>query len=295
MQTAPLDTQRANAPTSVWTTVNGLRIHARVAGECSETDLLPVILVHGLGVTGRYFVPTQVHLARKFRVYVPDLPGFGRSDAPSHALDVPELADALAAWMEACGITRAALVGNSMGCQIIADLAVRRPELVDRVVMNAPTMDPHARNGFRQFIRLMLDTPREHPAQTLIVLYDYLDTGPIRTAQMFRHALRDPIETKLPHMSMPVMIVRGARDPIVSQRWVEEAVDLLPNGCLRVLPGSPHASNFTTPLQFTRVIQPFLLGQTSGASSQSYGLTSSASLGGEATASAASSTRSRNI
>lgn len=56
-----------------------------------------VALVHGLGLSGRYMLPTARHLAPHFPVYVPDLPGFGDSSKPAKALDVPALADALAA------------------------------------------------------------------------------------------------------------------------------------------------------------------------------------------------------
>jgi len=41
--------------------------------------------------------------------------------------DVPELADALVAWMEATSLAHVALRGNSFGCQVIADLAARHP------------------------------------------------------------------------------------------------------------------------------------------------------------------------
>jgi len=80
---------------------------------------LPVVLVHGLGLSGRYMLPTAEHFAPHFPVYVPDLPGFGASAKPAHALDVPALAEAPAAWIRAAGLGRVALLGNSRGCQII--------------------------------------------------------------------------------------------------------------------------------------------------------------------------------
>ena len=64
----------------------------------------------------------------------PDLPGFGESTKPRHVLTLPELADCLYSWMRARGIERAMLIGNSFGCQILAELALRHPEMVDRLV-----------------------------------------------------------------------------------------------------------------------------------------------------------------
>jgi 2-hydroxy-6-oxonona-2,4-dienedioate hydrolase len=241
--------------TSAWYIVGGLRMHVRVAGDGASP---PVVLVHGLGVSSRYFLPTQMRLARDFHVFAPDLPGFGESESPRNVLTVSELADVLDDWLETLGVGPSALVGNSLGCQIIVDLALRRPQLLTCAVLNSPTIDPHARNMVRQFVRLLMDAPREYPGQNLVILRDYFACGPRRLIQTFRDSLNDPIQEKLPHVRVPVMIVRGARDPIVSQQWVEEAAALLPNGCLRVLPGAAHTANFSSPLQFTRVIRPFL-------------------------------------
>jgi 2-hydroxy-6-oxonona-2,4-dienedioate hydrolase len=57
-----------------------------------------IVLIHGIGVSGRYLLPTDVCLAVQFPVYVPDLPGFGLCNEPARLLSVTEPADALASW-----------------------------------------------------------------------------------------------------------------------------------------------------------------------------------------------------
>jgi 2-hydroxy-6-oxonona-2,4-dienedioate hydrolase len=138
---------------SHWIDVDGLPIHARAALDQAPPDAPAVVLVHGMGVSSRYLVPTGARLAPDFRVYAPDLPGFGRSGKPRHVLDVPELADALAAWMHAAGLKCAALLGNSFGCQIIATLAVQHPERVERAVLQGPTVPRDERTIFWQLVR----------------------------------------------------------------------------------------------------------------------------------------------
>jgi 2-hydroxy-6-oxonona-2,4-dienedioate hydrolase len=95
---------------SRWVTVDGLPVHARVSVDPVPDGFPALVLVHGLGVSGRYMVPTAERLAPHFRVYAPDLPGFGRSGKPSRVLNLTELADALAGWMRAAGLERAALL-----------------------------------------------------------------------------------------------------------------------------------------------------------------------------------------
>ena len=217
-----------------------------------------MVLVHGLVVSSRYMIPTAKRLARHCRVFAPDLPGFGRSERPPRVLDVAGLSDALSAWMGEVGLERAALVGNSFGCQIIADLAVRHPARVERAVLQGPTMDPLGRSVPRQVGRLLIDVPRETLSLLPIELLDYLSAGTRRAWRTFRYTLEDRIEEKLPHMRVPTLVVRGSRDPIVQQRWAEEVTRLLPMGRLVVIPGAAHAVNYGSPLELARVVLQFL-------------------------------------
>lgn len=226
----------------------------------SNQSAEPVVLVHGLGTSSLYMVPIAKRLAGVFPVYAPDLPGFGYSSKPSHAMDLPGLAEVLASWMTAAGLQSAAMVGNSLGCQVIAEFGVRYPRRLLRAVLQGPTIDRYARTNLQQFGRLVRDLPRERVPEYFINGHDYLRTGLRRGWETMQIALADRIEDKLPRLSMPVLIVRGAHDPIVSQRWVEDLVRLLPNGRLIIAQGA-HTPNFSEPGSFASAIRPFLAGR----------------------------------
>lgn len=244
---------------SRWTEVGGLRVHARVSAGPAPPGAPTLVLVHGLVISSLYMVPTARRLAPFYRVLAPDLPGFGRSGKPREVLDVRGLADALGAWMDAEGIASAVLVGNSLGCQVIADLAARHAERAERIVMAGPTMDPHARNAPTQVGRWLLDWTMERPSLALAHARDYYRAGLRRALHTFRHALRDPVEEKLPLVQTPTLVVRGSRDPIVPRRWAEEAARLLPRGRYLEIPG-PHVVNYTAPLEFVRAVRHFVDG-----------------------------------
>ncbi len=239
--------------------VGGVRMHARVS-ERAAAGGPPVVLVHGLVVSGRYMVPTLERLAPFYPVYAPDLPGFGASGKPARALDIGGLSDALAGWMRGVGLGSAALVGNSMGCQVIVELALRHPGLVGRVVLQGPTMDRLARSAPRQMGRLLIDTTREPPSLVAIEGLDLLRAGVGRSWRTFRHALHDPIEEKLPNVRVPALVVHGSRDRISPRRWAEEVARLLPDGRLVVLPHAAHAANYSAPAEFARAVRSFLAG-----------------------------------
>jgi 2-hydroxy-6-oxonona-2,4-dienedioate hydrolase len=245
---------------SAWTTVNGLRMFARVADRLVPPGAPAVVLVHGVGVSGRYMVPLAERLASGFRVYIPDLPGFGRSDKPPRLLDVPGLADALAGWMHQAGLESATLVGNSLGCQVIVDLAVRYPDLVERAVLVGPTTDPRVRNVIRLLARGVLAVPHESYSLFPILVGDYLRAGPIRTLATLQAGVDDPLLKKVPRVQAPVLVIRGDRDPIAPRRWVRELAERFPDGRWAEVAGVAHAAHFSVADRVAELVQAFVDG-----------------------------------
>jgi len=242
---------------SIFTRIKDLAMHARVSESGAQASAHIIVLVHGLAMSGRYMMPTAERLIDYARVYVPDLPGFGQSEKPPQALTVAELADYLACWLDAMNITCAVFVGNSFGTQIIVELAMRFPSRVGKAVLIAPTVDRHARSFSRQLMRLLLDATREPLSLTPLAVSDYFRTGIRRAARTLRYAIADRIEEKLPRLSIPLLVVRGVRDPIVPQRWAEETARLSTCARLVVLPQAAHAVNYSSPEELARLVMSF--------------------------------------
>ncbi len=239
---------------SCFTAVGGLQIHDRRSGTGP-----PLVFVHGLAVSSRYFVPTMQQLAPSHEVAAPDLPGFGASGKPDRVLDVPGLADALASWLRATGRTSAALVGNSTGCQYIVDCVARHRDITGPVVLIGPTTDAAGRSAISQITRWLRTGRYADVTQLPIVVRDTRDAGVRRVAATFRSILADRIEDKLPLVEQPALVLRGSRDPIVPRRWAAQVARRLPDGRLREIPGGAHVVNFTHPRDVATAIAAFLL------------------------------------
>ena len=233
-------------------------IHARVAIPRRPASDVPIVLVHGFVISGRYFVPLLKRLGRRHRVFAPDLPGFGWSSRPRRPLDVPELADALALILERAGIRRAVVVGNSLGSQVAAELANRHAHLVERLVLTGPTFDPAERSLARQFLRLVSDIHREKPTLWFLHLPDYALAGLGRAWRTLHLVWRHRIERVLPRIGAPTLVVRGEHDSLVPERWAREAAALLPRGRLVQVPGAGHAVNHGAPGDVAVAIEAFL-------------------------------------
>lgn len=238
-------------------------MHARVSADRAPDDCPPVILVHGLGMSSRYMIPLAQHLAPHLRVYAPDLPGFGLSDKPRQALTVRELADALAAWMHEIGLDRAAFVGNSLGCEVLVELAVIHPRLVDRLVLQGPTPDPDARGLARQIAGFFLIAPFERWSLAWVALSDYARSGIGRYIHTVRSMVDNRIGEEAHRVSQPTLVVWGTRDAIVPHAFVAGLAEALPRGRLAVIPDAAHGINYSHPKALTAVLLPFLLGSHS--------------------------------
>ncbi len=219
-----------------------------------------VVCVHGLGCSSAYFGPLARALAPHVRVVAMDLPGFGRTPGPDPALDVRGLSLALAAWLRTSGEAGAVLLGHSLGCQVVVDLATHATDLLGGPgrpgpVLVGPTIDRRARSATACGLRLTRDLRHERPSLVPLLGRDYLRCGPRRYAQSLRASIEDRIEDKLQLVQSETVVVRGARDAIVPRRWAQEVVAGLPRARLVEAPGCGHNVNYSAPEALAAIVR----------------------------------------
>jgi pimeloyl-ACP methyl ester carboxylesterase len=218
-----------------------------------------VILVHGHVVSSRYMAPLGQLLGRRFRVYAPDLPGYGNSPKPPRTLTIRELADELGAF--ASRFDKPILIGNSMGCQVMIDL-VARTDLASRIVLIGPTIDSEARSVLRQATRVGADALYEQrlPGLATIYLSDLWKAGVPAMWAALQHALDDRPEQKAPLIAVPALVVRGSKDTVAPHGWAERLATLMPQGRLMTVPRAGHGLHYSASQRLVDAILPFLLG-----------------------------------
>jgi 2-hydroxy-6-oxonona-2,4-dienedioate hydrolase len=110
--------------------VFGQKIHYLEAGSGPT-----VILLHGLGGDASNWAATLPALAKSFHVFVPDQIGFGASDKPLANYRVGMLVDFLDGFCKKLGITKATVVGNSLGGWTAMAFTLAHPDKVERMVL----------------------------------------------------------------------------------------------------------------------------------------------------------------
>jgi 2-hydroxy-6-oxonona-2,4-dienedioate hydrolase len=223
---------------------------------------MPVVLIHGM-VASLYLMPAAEYLAPHVRVYAPDLPGFGQSWQPETPLDVEDLAATVGDWLDALGLKRVHLVGNSLGCNTAVEVAIGRPDLVESVVLQGLTLAPQLRSPVKALPLWALNSWRETPRGPLMRQAGReVDTAALLKGGM--SLIRHRLEERLPKVGCPALVIRGTRDAMFPATWAEEAVRLLPHGRLHEIPGGTHTLNIVRPLQLARAILSFIGADSGG-------------------------------
>ena len=214
----------------------------------TQTDGRNYVLVHGLGVYSHYFEWLAAALARTADVWLIDLPGYGSAPKPSRDVSIVDHASVLAAVIESADVAAPVLVGHSMGCQVVTEIAARFPELTDSLVLLSPVVNPARRTAWKQFVNLVQDLFREPPRAALFGLYSYFLTGKsLYYLKQVPHMIEYRIEDRLPLVEARTLVAIGERDPLAPIEWASLAASIVPRGDLTVVPGA-HVIMYSAPV-----------------------------------------------
>jgi pimeloyl-ACP methyl ester carboxylesterase len=253
----------------------------------------PLLLVHGL-MTSSYSFRYILHdLARDYSVLCPDLPGAGQSAKDSARPHTPSAMSAfLKGFLDALGVERARVVGNSLGGLCALRFTADHPERVLRLaVMHAPGFPelrvalmrallavPALRNGFARYLRrnrFAFVARNVHYAQPLMSAEEVLEYAGIfetrEGCRTFIRILRDaliPAELSDLHQRLagnsrlpPTLLLWARRDPMVSPKFGPRFQALMPHAQLIWMDGVSHFMHVDDPQATLRHLQPFLTGR----------------------------------
>lgn len=269
--------------------VDGVRIYAREEGP--RTGQL-CLLVHGWSSSWYALSPLLPLLSRRFRCVAVDLPGYGNSERLSGRTTIVRYADLLARLCRELTDSPAVVVGHSMGGMAAITLALRFPQLVDRLVLLAPTISGHLsawinymvspitmleRHGVASravsalepyMVRLTdrLMRPASFAERTEITAEDYArlradarrpGQGRVR-AECYWAMRNNDLRGRLAQLETPGLVIWGAEDNTVPLRDAGVVADEWRGADLRIVPKAGHWPQFETPAFTRRAITNYL-------------------------------------
>ena len=224
----------------------------------------PIILVHGLSGSTRWWTRNIPALAEHYQLYLVDLPGFGtmRRHRPRFAL--AEAAAWLLAWMEAVNLRAAHIVGHSMGGYICLRLAACKPEAVRSLVLVAPAGVPTGWSLLGHLMPLLavvrVMTPRFLP----ILLYDSLRASPLTLWQAARDLLAEDVREHLAAITGRTLLIWGEHDTLVPPTVGHLIRAEIAGSRLLILEGAGHVPLYERPRDFNAALLRFLAGESVG-------------------------------
>ena len=251
----------------------------------------PLLFVHGLSGRWANWLENIPEFARDHRVIAVDLPGFGDSEMPREKISISGYGEFVCRFLDELGIESAILVGNSMGGFISAEVAIKRPEKVEKLVLvsaagltiehqrREPVLKAlYATESVAQFViaRLvgrseeMVGRPRGRRLAMWFVSPLAEQLAPELIIEQSRgagkpgflpalDALTDyPIRDRLGDVRAPTLIVWGEKDLLVPVRDAYEFDELIPDSELVVYPGVGHVAMLEVPERFNADVRRFL-------------------------------------
>jgi pimeloyl-ACP methyl ester carboxylesterase len=270
-------------------TVTGLRsCHAFVDGQrmvwlqggnaSGET----VVLLHGFGASKENWLPLLPFLARRYHLFIPDLPGWGESAFdPKAVYGMDAQVQRVADWMQQVlpGEQPAHVVGSSMGGGIAGLLAARHPQLMRSVtLMNAAGVAGTQTTRFERLLMQgrngliahnmkgvldLLTTVMESRGLALLMapgMYWDLVSRRHVNEHMFRHLMQNTPDESLPAFSavtVPAFILWGEQDQVLHVSCAETFRQLIPAARVKVLPGIGHLPMVESPHRTASLLRRF--------------------------------------
>ncbi len=239
------------------------------------SDAAPVVLLHGLGVSGAVWQGIGRLLSDLGRLLAPDLRGHGESDKPSAGYLARDYAGDIAALLAHEPSRPLAVIGHSLGAVVAAQLASDRPELIGKLILVDPPFDgTRPREHIVVVERLRHAGPGELEAELLRREPGMGDLYAKALADLYRSASDGAFQAVLraepgfPNVAGLLGSVQAdtlivAADPSLDAALGAEAakwaVAALPHGRLQTIPGARHAVHASKPREFAQAVHEFVL------------------------------------
>jgi pimeloyl-ACP methyl ester carboxylesterase len=218
----------------------------------------PVVLVHGLGGSARWWRSTAESLARDHTVIVPELPGFGYGIGVTR-FRLPDAIQVLGRLVQRLDLARPALVGHSLGALVCLGVAAAMPDAVGRLVLVSPPVRTASRHLAGNLVPMVRTLAGLSPAAALTIVSDVATRSPaalLGAAEEILAHRGDPGIADAP--PMPALVVLGARDAVVPVGGVDWIARVLPGARVVILPGAGHVPMFDRPEALQAEIRAFI-------------------------------------
>ncbi|MBE9603377.1 alpha/beta fold hydrolase [Acetobacteraceae bacterium H6797] len=238
----------------------------------------PIVLLHGIGGNGRLWAPTVAALAHR-RVLAWDMPGYGAS-APLPEMTFPALAEALAGMLDRAGVTKADILGHSIGGMVAQEFNARFPERVASLILLATSAafgsrDPSFAEDFVRTRLAPLDAGEgmagvargvakvafgeaPDPAAEPDCIAAMLEVPEASYRQTIACLTTFDRRDALASIAVPTLLVAGEHDRMSPPKGVARMAEKIAGSRFEVIAKAGHFAHLEQPAAFNAVLTGFL-------------------------------------
>ena len=209
-----------------------------------------LLLLHGNGESGAYFVHQLAHFEDRYRVIAVDTRGHGNSPRGDAPFTIAQFARDLYDFLRAHEIGRATVLGFSDGANIAMQFTLQHPEMVRALILNGGNLDPA---GVKQTTQLPIEI-----GYKIARRFAAKSPDARKNAELLGLMVNEPhiAPRELASITVPTLVICGTRD-MIRERHTRLIAASLPNAVLRILPGDHFIAN-KRPEDFNRAVDEFL-------------------------------------
>jgi 2-hydroxy-6-oxonona-2,4-dienedioate hydrolase len=262
-----------------FTNVNGYRIRYLEDG---PRDCKILILLHGIGASAERWSSVIPTLSRDYRVIAPDIIGFGYSDKPAVEYTMDFFVDFFKLFLDNLGISKASIIGSSLGGHIASEFAIRFNHMVEKLVLvspagmmrkSSPTLDryfmaalyPEHQRVYEAFSEMVYDSNTINQE----ILMDFINRMSLPNAKYafmstllgIRYA--PDLRGRLSSITAPTLLMWGENDTTIPLAEYAHQYNGIPNmEELVVIKKCGHIAPIEKPATFNRILLRFLMRPT---------------------------------
>lgn len=211
---------------------------------------VPLILLHGNGENNEYFVNQIEYFSKAYRVIALDTRGHGKTKRGEAEFSIAQFADDLKLFLDRLSIDRAIILGFSDGGNIALLFALKYPEYVEKLILNAANLYPTGQKN-TMFMAVWIG----YEIYRILALLNFkYEAKKELFSLMTHHPHVDPKE--LSRLLMPVLVIAGTND-VIKKKHTQLIYNSLPKGKLVILEGDHFIANKKWK-QFNEAIEQFL-------------------------------------
>lgn len=235
-----------------------------------NSSKLPIIILHGWGLRGSIYDGVKKLLEKEgFKVFVPDLPGFGLEPLRSQTMILDDYVDFVDEFLKSNKIVKPIIIGHSFGGRVALKYAFKYPQKINKIVLaGAPVIHSRVFKRKISFIaaiaggQLFRFLPKENKDFLRKLLYfligewDYYKAGLLK--QVFKNIINEDLVFYAKNVKVSVLLVWGENDKVVPVSDMKKIVKIIPHATFSVIKDAGHKLPYENPEAFVKAIRPFL-------------------------------------